>query len=74
MRASGGTWKAGNGVVDYVYFNPGVIITDGKQIDEDYFYSEDNLQIYIRDQYGWTGPKELVVKEMLTHKVREDEH
>jgi len=73
MRASGWTWKTGKGVVNYVYFNPGVNTTDDKQIDEDYFYSEDNLQIYIRDHYGWTGPKEPVVKEMLTHKVKEDE-
>ena len=74
MRESGWTWKRGRGVVNYVYFNPGVITTDDKQIDEDYFYSEDNLQIYIRDHYGWTGPKEpVVVKEMLTHKVKEEE-
>ena len=37
MRESGWTWKRGRGVVDYVYFNPGVITTDDKQIDEDYF-------------------------------------
>ena len=42
MRESGWTWKRGRGVVDYVYFNPGVNTTDDKQIDEDYFYSEDN--------------------------------
>ena len=73
MRASGLTQKAGKGVVDYVYSNPGVIITDDKQIGENYFYSEDNLQIYIGDHYGWTGPKEPVVKEMSTHKVKEEE-
>ena len=73
MHASGWTWKKGRGVVDYVYFNPGVITTDDKKIDEDYFYSDDNLQIYIMDHYGWTGPKEPVVKEMVTHKVMENE-
>ena len=37
MRESGWTWKRGRGVVDYIYFNPGVITTDDKQIDEYFF-------------------------------------
>ena len=50
--------KGGEGVVDYVYFNPGVIRTDGKKIiAKIIFYSEDGLQIYVRDHYGWIQRK-----------------
>ena len=44
-----------------------------KHNGEDYFYSDDDLQIYVRDHYGWMGSNETLVKAIVTRKMTIEE-
>ena len=44
-----------------------------KHNGEDYFYSEDYLQIYVRDHYGWMVSNETLVKAIVTRKMTIEE-
>ena len=53
MRRSGWDWKSGRGIVSYYYIKPG-----GKGIKcgvegTDYFTSEDQVQAYATEHFGW---------------------
>ena len=56
---SGWRWSSGaSKLANYTYFNPGIkAIKDGKH-GKDYFFSEEELKLYITNNYGWIGPQE----------------
>ena len=55
MIDSGWTWEKGTGLYDYVYFKPGIKITEGHELNKDFFADEETLREYVKEFYGWTG-------------------
>ena len=56
---SGWRWSSGaSKLANYTYFNPGIkTIKDGEH-GKDFFFSEEELKLYITNNYGWIGPQE----------------
>ena len=54
MIDSGWTWEKGTGLYDYVYFKPGIKITEGHELNKDFFADEETLREYVKEFYGWT--------------------
>ena len=64
LSKSGWRWSSGaSKLANYTYFNPGIkTIKDGKH-GRDYFFSEEELKLYITNNYGWIGPENNTKKK-----------